>query len=157
MSNIMLLVGIAIFVFMIARKLSNRHGTAAHKPNDDATPDRYKQKPATQETYDATFDQFRNLFAIHFPEYKVEYNVPASRFDRFAHPACTPIQFLFSRNDRPVLAVVLVFTRNYRGTNVAATQQICANLGIDYIRFFVEYRNEDDYVVNRVREHLENA
>lgn len=97
---------------------------------------------------------FRDLFVDAFPGCQVEEDVPASRFEANAHPACVPISFLIRRAGQPVLAIALVRMNNYRGMNVIATKEIVERAGIPYMRFFVELPNEPDYVLNRVRNAL---
>lgn len=101
------------------------------------------------------FDKFDVIISRNFADCEVRRNVPAAELKPGCHPACTPIQFLFFKNSEPVLAVVLVRTNNYRGRNVVATKDICAEKGIKYIRFYHEYENEESYVVNRIKENLQ--
>lgn len=97
---------------------------------------------------------FSNIFYENFPEYFIETNVSAKRFDAEAHPACKPISFLFSQNGAPVLAVVLVKGNTYRGMNVIGTKWICEDNRIPYLRFFTDRENLKSYVIERTRNHL---
>lgn len=99
-------------------------------------------------------NDFKKLFSEHFSEYNIRYEVSASSLDAFAHPACTPIQFLFEKDGKAVLAAVIVRPNTYRGMNVVATKDVCDNRGIRYLRFFEDMPNEDTYVVNRIKENL---
>lgn len=96
----------------------------------------------------------KELISQKFPEYEVECEVAAVRLDPAAHPKCTPIQFLFSKNKQPILAVVIVKDNNYRGRNVKETQLICEKRGITYVRFFEEQPNHEEYVVTRIKKFL---
>lgn len=111
-------------------------------------------KPFTPRTAEQLQEEFSRLYHLHFPEYTVYENVPASSLRADCHPACTPVQFLFCREDRPLLAVVLVAGNTYRGRNVVGTRELCEEQGIAYLRFFVEMPNEAEYVVERTRQHL---
>ena len=97
---------------------------------------------------------FADVIARNFPDLEVRQNYPAREMDPLCHPKCAPVTFMFFKNGAPVLAVALVRTNNYRGMNVKATQQICFDRGIRYIRFYHEFKNEETYVVNRIRENL---
>ena len=100
------------------------------------------------------FADFDDIISRNFADYEVRRNMPASELMADCHPACTPVQFMFFRDGAPVLAVVLVRTNNYRGMNVLGTKRICDAKGIRYIRFYHEYENTEEYVVNRIRENL---
>lgn len=97
---------------------------------------------------------FKDIIARNFSEYEVLYNYEARNLDIACHPACTPIEFLFKKNGKYVLAVVIVRQNTYRGMNVIGTRTICENLGIPYLRFFEEYPNKEEYVVPRIRKNL---
>lgn len=97
---------------------------------------------------------FDSIIEKHFASCDVKRDYAASNLDASAHPACAPVQYMFFKNGSPCLAVVLVKTNNYKGMNVIATKKICEDKGIKYIRFFAEYPNEEDYVVNRIKENL---
>ncbi len=98
--------------------------------------------------------KFDDIIARHFADCTVRKNVPAAELKPDCHPACTPVQYMFYRDGRPVLAIVLVSRRTYNGMNVKGTKMICENLGINYERFYNDMENEESYVVNRIRENL---
>ncbi|MCR5207072.1 MAG: hypothetical protein K6C14_01165 [Eubacterium sp.] len=109
----------------------------------------YEMKPATDQFY-----HFEEIIDAEFADYEVKKRVSAAELDPSCHPKCAPIQFLFIKNGTPVLAVALVRTNNYRGMNVVATKKIVEDRGIKYLRFFEEYANEKEYVVNRIKNNL---
>lgn len=129
--------------------------TAASQPvvRESAPEQNYPQaKPSA--TVEDQFPKFDAIISRNFADCEVRRNVPASELQPGCHPACTPVQFMFYRDSKPVLAVVLVRTNNYRGMNVVATKKICEELGIKYIRFYHEYENAEDYVVGRIKNNL---
>ena len=117
-----------------------------------------QQSAAPQRKADISNAQFEEkmdaIIERNFDSAQYRKNVPASELDPSCHPACTPIQYLFYREDKPVLAVVLVRQNNYRGMNVKGTQHICEAADIVYMRFFKELTNEEAYVANRINEYL---
>jgi hypothetical protein len=100
------------------------------------------------------FADFQRLIQENFGEYDVRYNVAVSELKPGAHPACIPFRFLFCKEGKPVLAIVFVDKNNYGGRNVKGTFDACNDLGLKFLRFFVNYANEDDYVVQRIKENL---
>ena len=52
-------------------------------------------------------EYFYRIFKENFPKYQIERTVSARRLDASCHEKCHPIDFLFSQNGVPVLAVVL--------------------------------------------------
>lgn len=136
------------------RFLWNKKKNAEPESNTNEKKTGFYIKELTPQLAADTQKQFDEWFRYCFSDYVIEKDVPASRLDASAHPACTPIQFLFIRDSRPVLAVVLVTQKNYRGKNVKGTQELCEKAGIRYIRFFMEYPNERDYVIDRVKSFL---
>lgn len=99
-------------------------------------------------------DYFDNLVKTNFADEDFRIDVPAAELAPDCHPACTPIQYLFYKDGKPFLAVVLVQTNTYKGMNVKGTRFICERLGIRYIRFFASYPNEEIYVVERIKKYL---
>lgn len=99
--------------------------------------------------------EMKEMFKRNFYDYEICYDYPAAMLKPNSHPACAPIQFMFKKGEKNVLAVVVVKQNTYRGMNVIGTKQICDDLRIPYIRFFEEYPNKEEYVVSRVRSYLE--
>ncbi len=98
--------------------------------------------------------ELKDMIERNFPEYDVIYDYPAFDLNPYCHPASTPVQFMFQKAGKNVLAVVVVKQNTYRGMNVKATQNFCEELGIPYIRFFEEYPNKEEYVVPRIKSYL---
>lgn len=117
--------------------------------NND-TPDEPVVKPTGNSN-----DYFDSLITEgNFPGYKIERNVHAKVFDPSAHPCCMPITYLFSKNGKPVLAILLMNTNQYRSMIARGTYKVLNDSKIHFIRFFRSYDNEKSYVINRIKENL---
>lgn len=100
-------------------------------------------------------EYFYRIFKENFPQYQIERTVSARRLDASCHEKCHPIDFLFSQNGAPVLAVVLTTQNQYRSMPFRGTEAVCDANDVSYMRFFIEMRNERNYVRERVAEELE--
>ena len=100
-------------------------------------------------------EYFYRIFKENFPQYQIERTVSARRLDASCHEKCHPIDFLFSKNGVPVLAVVLTTQNQYRSMPFRGTEAVCDANDVSYMRFFIEMRNERNYVRERVAEELE--
>ena len=98
--------------------------------------------------------EMKEMLESNFQDYEIVFEYPASMLDSTSHPACTPVQFMFQKEEKNVLAVVVVKQNTYRGMNVVGTKNLCNERGIPYIRFFEEYPNKEEYVIPRIREYL---
>lgn len=99
-------------------------------------------------------DYFESIFERYFDEYYIESKVPAYRYDAYSHPSCIPVDYLFIKNDKPVLAIILVKPNNYKGKNVMGTLEILDRAGIPWLRFFRTWENAERYVVDRIKKHV---
>jgi len=126
-------------------------------------------KPATAEELkknvpDFSYEQwkayFEKIFTTEFPGRDFEKDVSAEELVNLTglssqpHPACAPVDFLFLKDGKPVVAVVLVRANTYRGMNVKGTHDICLDAGLEYVRFFIDMQNTGDYVANRMKAYL---
>ena len=99
---------------------------------------------------------FGEIFATEFSGVEIKTNVAASELGAMLgtteeiHPACTPVDILVMKDGRPCLAIVFVLANTYRGMNVVGTKHICENGNLEYMRFFMDMRNDKEYVVNRL-------
>ena len=100
-------------------------------------------------------EYFYRIFRENFPQYQIERTVSTRRLDASCHEKCHPIDFLFSQNGVPVLAVVLTTQNQYRSMPFRGTEAVCDANDVSYMRFFIEMRNERNYVRERVAEELE--
>lgn len=90
-----------------------------------------------------------------FQGYTIERNVHVHRFDPSAHPACLPVSYLFAKNGNPVLAVYVMQRNHYRAMIAVGAYRVLEAQQIPYMRFFKGFRNEKQYVLDRVRAALE--
>ena len=114
----------------------------------------YIYEPEQVRSRDQLLDDMKKLLKAHFSDYHIYFQVPTDQLDSSAHSACVPVTFLFEKNDRYPLAVMVVRKNTYKGMNVVATQNICRKMGMQCLRFYEEYANDDDYVVGRIRNAL---
>ena len=119
---------------------------------EEAIPQAPVQKEKA-ETKPQDIDGFINEEA--FPGYTIERNVHPQRFDSDAHPSCMPISYLFSRDGEPKLAVLFLGTNQYRSMIARGTYEVLENNKIYYIRFFKEYKNDKEYVTERISSYLQ--
>ena len=108
--------------------------------------------PSAFNNVDAYFDSL--ITEENFPGYEIERNVHAKVFDQSAHKCCLPITYLFSRNGKPVLAILLMNTNQYRSMIARGTYKVLNDGNIKFLRFFRGYDNDRAYVINRIKENL---
>lgn len=105
--------------------------------------------------FDTNEDYFDKLVTQeNFPDYTIEKNIHPSVFDSNAHPKCFPITYLFKKYGDPVLAIFLMRTCQYRSMPAEGSYTILTDNNIKYIRFFKGMKNEESYVINRIKENL---
>ena len=110
---------------------------------------------AAEQTYSTDDAYFASLITEDsFVPYTIERNVAASRLEATAHPKCYPISYLFMKDSKPVLAVLIMNKNQYRSMIAKGTYQVLDKQGIPYIRFFKGMKNEREYVLDRIRDHL---
>jgi hypothetical protein len=98
---------------------------------------------------------FENLITeSNFPGYTIERNVHVSVFNSLAHPCCYPISYLIKRNGKPVLAVFLMNRNQYRSMIARGSYAVLEEAKIPRINFYRDFENEENYVLNRIRENL---
>ena len=107
---------------------------------------------ASHDTGEAYFDTI--VLDEKFPGYTIERGVHPRVMDSSAHPSCIPIAYLFSRNGKPVLAVLLMKPNQTRAMIARGTYSILDANRIPYIRFLKGYPNEDAYVIDRIKKNL---
>lgn len=94
---------------------------------------------------------FEKLFAEHFPEYTIERNV---RMNLSSEDA-VPVSFLLCKDGRQRLAVILCNSQEYKRSCIMNTIRACEALGIPTQRYFTDFRNELNYVCQRVGQALQ--
>lgn len=72
------------------------------------------------------------------PDADVQYMVEPSRLVRDASPDALPVHFLFSKENRPALAVVVVTSNGYNVSRVLKTKSLCESSGIRYLRIYAD-------------------
>ena len=107
-----------------------------------------------QET-DEVLEYFYQLFCRAFPEYTIRRGVPASAFG--GESWCAPVDFLFSINNRNVLAVCICDRNKWVNKPFRGTEDAVQRAGFQYMRFIRQFSNKPDYVLARVGEALRRA
>ncbi|MCD8115598.1 MAG: hypothetical protein LUE21_00500 [Oscillospiraceae bacterium] len=97
---------------------------------------------------------FSGLFAQAAPDCQIASRVPAEALNPAAEPGCVPVDFLFVRQERPVLAVLLVEQNTYRRRAIRDAERAVEQAGVPCLRFFADMANKPEYVVPRIREAL---
>lgn len=64
-----------------------------------------------------------------------------------------PINFLLHKGDKEV-AILLLHGSKIKRYSVQETEALCSENGVDVMRFYFEYDNESDYVIERIRKAL---
>lgn len=99
-------------------------------------------------------DYFFGLLSESFPSYHVEKNVTASRLGIGSASQDMPKNLLLSKAGSPALLILLLPKNSYRLKRITELKQQCESVGISHMQFFLEFRNEAGYVVNRIRKAL---
>ncbi|MBO7649856.1 MAG: hypothetical protein J6S79_03835 [Lachnospiraceae bacterium] len=93
---------------------------------------------------------FRDILVRNFPGWTLEENVPITRFAADAHPKCIPVTFLMSNGGSQFAFFVMPINKTnglpYKGSKEALKQA-----GIKTVHCIECYKNEESYVVNRIR------
>lgn len=119
--------------------------------------------PATEESsgkvtlYDhdgSAEEYFLNLLSDSLPGCTLEENVSSARLFSSPSGVQAPRNILISRMGQPALLVLLLPKNGYRCKAVTEFKKKCDGAGIRYLQFFLEFRNEATYVVNRIRQAL---
>ena len=118
------------------RKLLNNARIVTGDPNPVANAYNY---PGTVEEY------FSHLLMGTFGEFEIKRDVPRGGLN-------IPVQYLFCRNGKPVLAVFLINSNDGKGRyQVEKAARLYAPEGVSCTHFFSDYRNDAPYVIDRVR------
>ena len=99
-------------------------------------------------------DYFLGLLTESCPGCSVEKNVSAQRLFPGAYTDAMPRNILISRMGKPCLLILLLPKNGYRLKRIDMLKTYCERAGIRHMQFFLEFRNEAGYVVNRVRQAL---
>lgn len=82
--------------------------------------------------------EIAKLIQSNFDTSQVRCMVPAAILSADAAPGALPVHFLFSKNGRPSVAVVVVTSMGFMTTRVLATKEACERQGITYLRYFCD-------------------
>ena len=99
-------------------------------------------------------DYFFGLLSESFPGYAVEKNVGAGRLGISVPSQHMPKNILLSKAGSPALLILLLPKNSYRLKCITELKQQCESAGIAHMQFFLEFRNEAGYVVNRIQKAL---
>lgn len=93
-------------------------------------------------------EYFSHLLLGTFGEYEIRGDVPKDGVD-------IPVNYLFCRDGKPVLAVFLIHSNDGRArSQVRKAERIFALEGVSCTHFYENYRNDAPYVIDRVRDVL---
>lgn len=92
---------------------------------------------------------FEQLLHGVFSEYNIKQNVVITN----STPS-VPVSYLFMKENRPVLAIILCGSREYKTQKILNTMQACESRGIPVQRYYTSFRNSADYVCERIRSEL---
>lgn len=82
--------------------------------------------------------EIAKLIQANFDTSLVRCMVPAATLSADAAPGALPVHFLFYKNGRPSVAVVVVTSMGFETTRVLATKETCERRGIAYLRYFCD-------------------
>lgn len=108
-------------------------------------PEARRSGPAPDAQVLAYFDY---LFHGAFPDWAIRREVPAAELGGEAWQA--PVNFLFSRNGKNVLAVCICDRDKWANKPFRGTEQTVQQAGITYMRFIEQFSNKPEYVIPRV-------
>ena len=110
----------------------------------------HKKDCRTEAQIVADFEKY--FTSAFFADYEIARDVDPTYFG--AHPKCKPIQFLFKKNGKDVLAVAILKYSSLTHPAVKNVKESCKNRWIPYLQFIVGYPNKEHYVVRRALEEL---
>ena len=99
-------------------------------------------------------DYFYGLLSESLAGCTIEKNVSDSRLFGGAYQEAMPRNLLICRMGKPVLLVLLLPKNGYRLKRIEQLKALCEEAGFAHMQFFLEFRNEATYVVNRVQKAL---
>ncbi len=99
------------------------------------------------------FPYFKEIYSrAEFAGYEIMTKVPATSFG--ANPLCAPVDFLFKKNGRAVLAVMVISPAGWHHGAVTSVRQACESKNICVINFVEGYANKEDYIIDRTLQYL---
>lgn len=89
---------------------------------------------------------FAQILANRFPQYTVW---PSVRLNPNSQDS-VPVTFMVCAGSRPVLAIIICSSRAWESAPIVSTIQQCQKSGIPVQRYYYNFRNEANYVINRL-------
>jgi hypothetical protein len=91
---------------------------------------------------------FQELLINCFPEYTISVN------HSIAPSPAVPVTFMLLQGGIPRLAIIVCGSNEYRTRRIQATVDACRQLRIPVQRYYREFRNDSNYVIQRVQSGL---
>ena len=99
-------------------------------------------------------DYFYGLLSESLNGCTIEKNVSAFRLFSSTYQEAMPRNLLICRMGKPVLLILLLPKNGYRLKRIEQLKALCEEAGFSHMQFFLEFRNDAAYVVNRVQKAL---
>lgn len=128
-------------LFDLFKKKRTAASAPVHIPQGAPSADCYSYRGSVDE-------YFARIFAGCFPELRV------FRDERLAGPDDIPVTFLLYRDGAPKLAVILCDSQEYDRRRITNTMDACKERNIPVQRYFRNFRNNAQYVIDRVSKAL---
>jgi len=101
--------------------------------------------------YNCDTDHFRAILNKNFPDMEIKEDVPLNSIIPGISSAYKSVSFLLSQGGAPKVVIQL----RYPGQSTrVGSQQICRKNGIGYISLWTDYKNQEEYIVKRVKDIL---
>ena len=102
------------------------------------------------DTFNRDTAYFRDIIQRNFADCVIEEGVSISRFDASAHPKCTPVTFLLTKGSKTIAFFVMKLNQT-NGMPYRGAKKVLRAAGIPNTHCISNYKNEEAYVVNRIR------
>ena len=98
---------------------------------------------------------FLSYLFNNFKDCKLETKIYANELFSNAPDYAMPINFLLTKGEQKIAILLVEGGRKYQRYSVLETMELCKENNIKVLRFITTFPNEEEYVVQRVRETLE--
>ncbi len=92
---------------------------------------------------------FKDIIERNFSEYTIQEHVPMTQIEPGASKFFKPLDFLFNKDGKPVLAVAITKEKASKKAPI-----ICKNHNIKYVVIYSPYENKESFVVDRINKAL---
>lgn len=89
-------------------------------------------------------ERFKSILNQYFYAYDIQENVPIDE-DFY------PISYMLLEGKQPKVAILLCNSRSYNSKPIQNTMQMCEDANIPVLRFYKDFRNDEDYICNRIK------